>query len=125
VPEPFRARLLCLAGTDLEPLEVPEPKTGEVSAMTPMMMLLGLLGVLAAVLVVLLIYRSTLEMHEDDQLFLDSAESHMAKEQEDLQKKLGKIEPMLKWLGAACIVLGLTAAGLWLYQGLTSSGGLR
>ena len=38
-------------------------------------------GGLTVVLIVLLIYRSTLTMHEDDQLFLDDSEAHMAKDQ--------------------------------------------
>lgn len=90
--------------------------------MTGMMILLG---VMLAILTVLLIYRSTLEMHEDDQLFLDQAESHMAKEQEEIQRKLGKIEPMVKVFGAVCGLLLLTIAGMWVYNGLNSSGGLR
>lgn len=93
--------------------------------MTPMTMLLILLGVMLVVLTILLIYRSTLEMHEDDQLFLSSGESHLAKEQADLQVQLGKIEPAVKWLSAACGVVLLTVAGLWVYQGLTSTGGIR
>jgi hypothetical protein len=93
--------------------------------MTPMMILAILLGVMAAILVVLMIYRSTLEMHEDDQLFLGASESHMAKEQEDLQKTLGKVEPMVKILSAACGVVLLTMAGMWLYNGLMTPGGIR
>lgn len=86
--------------------------------MSPMFMLMSLLGVLASILVVLLIYRNTLEMHEDDQLFIGSAESHMAKEQEELQAKMNKLEPMVRWVGAACGVVLLTIAGLWIYVGL-------
>ena len=48
---------------------------------------------LTVVLIVLLIYRGTLSMHEDDQLFLGNAEAHMAKEQQDLIVKMNKIEP--------------------------------
>jgi hypothetical protein len=90
-----------------------------------MTMLLVLFGVLAILLTILLIYRSTLEMHEDDQLFLDAAESHMAKEQADIQTRLGKIEPLVKVVGAACGVVLLTIAGVWVYQGLNSTGGYR
>jgi hypothetical protein len=89
--------------------------------MSPMIMLLILAGVLMALLTVLLIYRSTLEMHEDDQLFLDAAESHMAKEQEELQVKLNKIEPMVRWIGAATVVALLAAAGIWIYGGIMST----
>ena len=37
-------------------------------------------GVVTAILVILLIYRSTLTMHEDDQLFLDESQSAMEQE---------------------------------------------
>jgi hypothetical protein len=90
-----------------------------------MTILLVLFGVLAILLTILLIYRSTLVMHEDDQLFLDAAESHMAREQEEIQSKLGKIEPMVKVVGVACGVILLTIAGMWVYQGLNSTGGYR
>lgn len=86
--------------------------------MSPMTAMMVLFGVLAFVFVILVIYRSTLVMHEDDQLFIGSSESHMAKEQEELQVKLGKIEPMVNWVGAASVAVLLMMAGLWLYGGL-------
>ena len=48
-------------------------------------------AVITAVLVILLIYRSTLSMHEDDQLFLDEASSSMRVEQEQLQARMQKL----------------------------------
>ncbi|HUS19340.1 MAG TPA: hypothetical protein VMZ25_06795 [Terriglobales bacterium] len=86
--------------------------------MTPLTMMLFLLAALVAVLVVLVIYRNTLEMHEDDQLFLAEGESQMAKDQEELQRKMGKIEPMVRWVGAASAVLLLAIVGVWLYGAL-------
>jgi len=75
-------------------------------------------GVLTGILVVLLIYRSTLVMHEDDQLFLDESESHMEKEQIELMKKVDKITPIVKWLGAASGVMILVIGGVAVYQAL-------
>ncbi len=75
-------------------------------------------GVLTGILVVLLIYRSTLVMHEDDQLFLDESESHMEKEQIELMKKVDKITPIVKWLGALSGVMILVIAGVAIYQRL-------
>ncbi|HXY02775.1 MAG TPA: hypothetical protein VEI49_04315 [Terriglobales bacterium] len=75
-------------------------------------------GALTAVLVVLLIYRSTLTMHEDDQLFLDESASGMAQEQAEIMAKLNKVTPFVKWLGAASGALILVIAGLAVYQGL-------
>ena len=89
--------------------------------MTPMFMLLICLGVLLAILVVLLIYRSTLEMHEDDQLFLAEGESQMAKDQAELQRTLGKVEPAVRWLGALSGVILLAIVGMWIYGGLSQA----
>jgi len=75
-------------------------------------------GVLTAILIILLIYRSTLTMHEDDQLFLDESESHMQKEQIELMQKVNKINPLVRWLGAASGLLILVIAGLAIYNGL-------
>jgi hypothetical protein len=81
-----------------------------------MMPLLILWAGLTVVLIVLLIYRSTLAMHEDDQLFLDSAEAHMAKEQEELIVKMNRIGPWVKVCGTGSAVLFVLIAGLMLYQ---------
>ncbi|HXW88972.1 MAG TPA: hypothetical protein VEK33_00355 [Terriglobales bacterium] len=75
-------------------------------------------GVLTGVLIILLIYRSTLTMHEDDQLFLDESASGMAQEQAEIMHKLNKVTPFVKWLGAASGVLILVIAGVAIYQGL-------
>lgn len=89
--------------------------------MTPIMMLLVAWGVLTAILVVLLIYRSTLTMHEDDQLFLDASESHMEKEHIALMKKVERIAPLVKILGTLSVVMILVIAGMFMYQGLNQA----
>src|SRR5258708_27370145 len=45
-------------------------------------------SIFTAGLVILLIYRSTLTMHEDEQLFLNDASSHMQEEQTQLVTKV-------------------------------------
>ena len=75
-------------------------------------------GVLLVALIILLIYRSTLTMHEDDQLFLDESASAMAQEQQEVLSKLNKLTPMLKWVGAASGVLGLVIVSVAVYQQL-------
>jgi len=89
--------------------------------MSLMTILLTAWGVLTAALIMLLIYRSTLTMHEDDQLFLDEAESHMQIEQTELLAKMNRIQPMVRLLGACSGILILVIAGLWLYAGLNRS----
>jgi len=76
-------------------------------------------GGLTVVLIVLLIYRSTLTMREDDQLFLDDSEAHMAKDQLELMSKVNKVTPVVKVLGAVSGLMFLVIAGLFIYQGLT------
>ncbi|HYX69120.1 MAG TPA: hypothetical protein VE825_08295 [Terriglobales bacterium] len=86
--------------------------------MSLLTMLLIAWGVLTTILIVLLIYRSTLTMHEDDQLFLDEAESHMQKEQTELITRLNRITPFVRAFGALSGVLILVIAGLAIWQGL-------
>jgi hypothetical protein len=71
------------------------------------------------VLIVLLIYRGTLTMHEDDQLFLDSAEDHMQKEQQELIGKMEKLTPWVRICGAGSAVLIAIIGGLALYRNMT------
>lgn len=86
--------------------------------MSPMIVLLIGWGVLTGILVILLIYRSTLTMQEDDQLFLDESESHMQTEQAEIMRKVNRISPYVKVLGAVSGVMILVIAGMAIYQGL-------
>jgi len=65
-------------------------------------------------------YRSTLTMHEDDQLFLEDSNSHMEIEQRELLVKVNRITPIVGWLGATSGLLILVIAGLWIWRGLTA-----
>jgi hypothetical protein len=77
-------------------------------------------GVFAIGLIVLLIYKSTLTMHRDDQLFLDDASSHMHEEQTELLAKLGRltIPTRVFSIGSGVFLMLLTA--MWLYQKLNA-----
>jgi hypothetical protein len=75
-------------------------------------------GVVFAVFLALLLRRSLLESHEDDQLFIDSAEEHLAKEQRELIVKIRALSKPIMTSGIAAGVLLLVIAGLWLYEGL-------
>jgi hypothetical protein len=76
-------------------------------------------GVLTGVLIALLIYRGTLTMHEDDQLFLGESEAHMAREQVEIMKKVDRLGPFVKVLGTASAVMILGIVGAAVYQGWT------
>ncbi|HXX43370.1 MAG TPA: hypothetical protein VEJ38_01480 [Candidatus Acidoferrales bacterium] len=82
--------------------------------------LLVVWGVITAVLIIAMIYRSTLETREEDQIFLDAAGDSMANEQRAL---VAKIEKLGRPIAALAVVSGLilvTIVGLWLYQGFKS-----
>ena len=87
--------------------------------MTALFGLVMVWGILTAVLVVLLIYRGTLTMHEDDQLFLDVSESHMEREQQDIMRRADRLGPFIRVFGAASGLLIVVIAGVWFYQAFT------
>jgi hypothetical protein len=72
-------------------------------------------GAVTTVLVVLLIYRGTLTMHEDDQLFLDEAESHMQEEQAQLLGKIDRLQPYVRatMVGSGALFAIMIAMLVW------------
>ena len=46
----------------------------------------------------------------------------MEQEQIEILRKVDKINPMVRWLGAASGLLILVIAGLYIYQGLSNTG---
>jgi hypothetical protein len=84
--------------------------------MSPLMMLIAVWAVITVALIIVLIYRSTLSMHEDDQLFLDDSTSNLRAEQEELLAKMRKVTPVVRILGAASGLLILVIAGIALWQ---------
>ena len=93
--------------------------------MSPMFGLLIAWGILTGVLIVLLIYRSTLTMHEDDSIFLNETESQMHKDQMEVLVKMKRLTPIVKVLGALSGAMILVIAGLFIYQGLNGATSLQ
>jgi hypothetical protein len=67
------------------------------------------------VLIGLLIYRGTLRMHEDCQIFLDQAEDHLAKEQEQLTIRMDRLQSWVHMSGAGSAILSVIIVGLEMY----------
>jgi len=84
----------------------------------PIFYLLITWAVITAVFLALLIWRSLLESHEDDQIFLDAAQDHMAKEQRELVAKIQTLSRPIMGSGIAAGGLLLVIAGMWVYAGL-------
>jgi hypothetical protein len=88
---------------------------------TPLMVGLAVVwGIFTVGLVILLIYRSTLTMHEEEQLYLDEANSHMQQEQTELLTKVNRLTLPVWVFGAGSGVLLLVLAGMFIYQGLNA-----
>jgi hypothetical protein len=75
-------------------------------------------GVVTAIFLVLIAWRSVLSSHEDDQIFIDAAGEHMAKEQRELITKINKLSPPILTSGITSGVLLLLMVGIFVYQGL-------
>jgi hypothetical protein len=88
--------------------------------MSPFMMIVIVWAVITVALIIVLIYRSTLSMHEDDQLFLDDSTSNLRAEQEQLMIRMKKVTPIVRILGAASGILILVIAGMALWQRMNS-----
>lgn len=86
--------------------------------MTSLEIVGGLFGLFAAGLIVLLIYRSTLTMHEDDQLFLDDANSHLQEEQTELLTKVQKLTLPMRVFSIGSGVFLLAFLAMLIYQKL-------
>jgi len=82
--------------------------------------LLGILviwGAVTAVLIGLLAYRGTLEIREDDQIFLGRAGDSMANEQREIVARIDKLSKPIKLLMILSIVLLVVALGVFLFEG--------
>jgi hypothetical protein len=73
-------------------------------------------GAVTVILICALIYRSTLETHEDDQIFLDAAGESMANEQRLLVAKIQKLNRPIGGLFAVSAGLLIVTGGLWVWQ---------
>jgi hypothetical protein len=85
-----------------------------------MFILLAVFGVVVAVLIFVMLYRGTLENHEDDQIFVDAAMQSMAREQSALVARIEKVSRLVRMLYVLSGALLLIIAVLWVWQGLKS-----
>ena len=89
----------------------------------PLFFLLICWAAVTAALLLLWIYKGRLEDREEDQLFLDAAEEHMAAEQRALVARLIRLNKPMMILGALSGVLLLLSFGVWIWEGLRGLAG--
>jgi hypothetical protein len=87
----------------------------------PIFYLLIAWGVVTGIFLLLLMWRSVLSSHEDDQIFLDAAEEHMAREQRELVAKIETLSRPMMASGVTAGVLLLVIVAMWLYNGLKNN----
>jgi hypothetical protein len=71
---------------------------------------------ITAVLIILFAWRGVLEGHEEDQVFLDAAQNHMAQEQRMLVARIDRLSKPIHYLMVASGGLLAIMAGIWLWQ---------
>ncbi|HLZ91411.1 MAG TPA: hypothetical protein VKQ28_06820 [Candidatus Acidoferrum sp.] len=86
----------------------------------PIYFLLIVWAIITGTFLALLLWRSILTTHEDDQLCIDASGEHVAREQRELIAKITRLSKPITTSGIAAGALLLLIAGMWLYQGLKS-----
>lgn len=87
----------------------------------PLLYLLIAWGVATVIFIALIIWRSLLSSHEDDQIFLNEADAGMAREQRELVGKIDSLSRPLMTSGIASGVLLLVMVGMVVYHGLKNN----
>ena len=72
-----------------------------------------------ALAIAILIWRSFMDMKEDDHLILDEAEAHLDREQALIRQKVNKLTRYLHVVGVVWSVLAVVLAGLFVVHGLS------
>ena len=84
----------------------------------PLLYMIIAWGIVTAAFLVLWLRRSLLASHEDDQIFLDAAEEHMARQQRELVAKIEALSKPILGTGILAGILLLVIAGMLLRPGL-------
>jgi hypothetical protein len=87
---------------------------------TSLVILLLVWGLITVALIALLVYRGFLESREDDQIFINKAQDHIAAEQRDIIAKVTRLGGPIKALSIASGGLLAVCAGAWIWDGLAS-----
>lgn len=87
---------------------------------SPLAILLMAWGAVTAVLIVAVIYGNTLDIHEDEEFYINKkAEEFMGGQQKVLVAKMDRLKKVIFSLAVVSGILLLTSASIWVYIGLT------
>jgi len=93
--------------------------------MSGLMPIVILWSVITGILICLVIYRSILGNREEDQIFLDQAEAALERENEEILRRINRIDPIIRWVAIASGALLLIIGSIWFYRGLFTYQGLE
>jgi hypothetical protein len=87
---------------------------------SPLAMLLMVWGAVTAALIALIIYGNTLDIHEDEEFYINKKEEEfMGGPQKILVAKMERLKTVIFSLAVVSGILLLTSATIWVYIGLT------
>jgi hypothetical protein len=72
-----------------------------------------------ALAIAMLVWRSFMDMKEDDHLVLDEAEAHLDREQAVIRQKVNMLTKYIHVVGVVWSVLAVVLAGLFVVLGLS------
>ncbi|HEX4022536.1 MAG TPA: hypothetical protein VHX63_15425 [Acidobacteriaceae bacterium] len=75
-------------------------------------------GGLAVILLGLLMYRGSLTRYEEDQLFLDDSNEMEHREQNEILRKVKKIEPVIRIFGGITGLVTVVIVSFYLYDAI-------
>ena len=75
-------------------------------------------GALAVILLGLLMYRGNLTRYEDDQLFLDDSNEMEHRAQDEIMRKIKKIEPVIRVFGSVTGLVTVGIVGFYVYDAI-------
>ncbi len=73
---------------------------------------------LAATFLALLAYRGTITRYEEDQLFLNGSEGPSHQEQDEIIRKVHRLEPVVRVLGGAAGVMTVGIVSFYVWDAL-------
>jgi hypothetical protein len=73
-------------------------------------------GVIMVSFLALLAYRGQITRYEEDQLFLNDNNSHEHQEQDEIVRKVNRLQPFIRTVGGAVGLVSVSIVGMFFYD---------
>lgn len=83
------------------------------SLSSPLLVILILWGVSVTIYLILIFVGSIVGLREEDTLYLSAGEARLEAEQQIIQRRISKLDPLKHWFGLASLALTVVAAVVW------------